>query len=92
MQSYSIAEARNKFTAIVHAVETTAAIELTRRGEPVAVLISIDEYKRMKEGQKEFWSAYIDFRQKFNLQTLAIDPDEIYADARNVLVNPEFEW
>jgi prevent-host-death family protein len=39
---YSIAEARNHLPAIVHDAERGKPIHLTRRGKPVAVLLSID--------------------------------------------------
>ncbi|MEZ4656975.1 MAG: type II toxin-antitoxin system Phd/YefM family antitoxin [Caldilineaceae bacterium] len=92
MQSYSIAEARDKFAAIVHTVGTESAIELTRRGEPVAMIVSIAEYRRMKEGRRDFWSVYTDYRRQFNLADLDIDPDDVYADVRDVLVDSEFAW
>ena len=37
---FSIAEARDQFTSIVRDVEKTPAVEITRRGKPVAVLLS----------------------------------------------------
>jgi antitoxin Phd len=47
-KSYSIAEARDNFAAIVREIEErVSAIELTRRGKPVAVLLSVGEYRRL---------------------------------------------
>ena len=46
---YSIAEARNHLPAIVHDAENGAPIELTRRGKPVAVLISASEWASIEE-------------------------------------------
>ena len=40
MTKYTIAEARHNLAAIVHELEDKEQIELTRRGEPVAVLLS----------------------------------------------------
>ena len=74
-KQYSIAEARNHFTAIVRDVEREAAVELTRRGKPVAVLLSIQEYNRLSSGTGGFWKAFTAFRKRVNLQELAIDPD-----------------
>ncbi|MEW6569314.1 MAG: type II toxin-antitoxin system prevent-host-death family antitoxin, partial [Chloroflexota bacterium] len=37
---YSIAEARQNLAAVVHELERRARIELTRRGKPVAVMLS----------------------------------------------------
>lgn len=49
-KSYSIAEARNDLASIVHDVEGASAVELTRRGRPVAVLLSVEEYRRLAAG------------------------------------------
>ena len=74
-KQYSIAEARDHFTTIVRDVEQESAIELTRRGKPVAVLLSIQEYKRLSSSQGGFWKAFIAFRNRVNLQDLGIEPD-----------------
>jgi antitoxin Phd len=44
-KTYSIAEARHNLAAIVHEAERQSPVALTRRGEPVAVLLSIQEYQ-----------------------------------------------
>ncbi|HKZ84276.1 MAG TPA: type II toxin-antitoxin system prevent-host-death family antitoxin [Anaerolineae bacterium] len=59
---YSIAEARHNLAALVHKLECTTLIELTRRGEPVAVLLSIREYQRLVIEKRGFWQAYESFR------------------------------
>lgn len=59
---YSIAEARHDLAAIVHELEQEPTIELTRRGEPVAVLLSLAEYRRLLTRQGDFWDAYTAFR------------------------------
>ena len=74
-KQYSIAKARDHFTTIVRDVEQESAIELTRRGKPVAVLLSIQEYKRLSSSQGGFWKAFIAFRNRVNLQDLGIEPD-----------------
>lgn len=67
---YSIAEARHNLAAIVHELEDQPVIELTRRGEPVAVLVSMERYQRLLPGGKGFWAAYSAFRETFG-------PDEL---------------
>ncbi len=74
-KQYSIAEARNHFTAIVRDVEQESAVELTRRGKPVAVLLSIQEYKRLSSDKGSFWKAFTVFRDRVNLQELGIEPE-----------------
>jgi cellobiose PTS system EIIB component len=78
---YSIAEARHDLAAIVHELEEQPRIELTRRGEPVAVLLSLTEYRRLLARQRDFWSAYTMFRAQFALE--AGDTDELLRDTRD---------
>ena len=82
LKRYSIAEARDKFAALIHQVEEDAAVEVTRRGKPVAVLLSIEEYQRLQKGQTGFWEAFSAYRSKFDLQGLNIEP-EIFAEGRD---------
>lgn len=52
MQSFSIADARSQLPTIIHAVETGDVTQLTRRGKPVAVLLSLKEYEALiSQGQ-----------------------------------------
>ena len=82
LKQYAIAEARNHFTTVVREVEQVAPVELTRRGQPVAVLMSIQEYRQLRAGKTKFWDAYTKFRDKFNLQELNIPP-ETFANLRD---------
>jgi prevent-host-death family protein len=73
-KSVSIAQARHNLAALVHELEEKPVIELTRRGEPVAALLSLREYKRLRGAQSGFWNAYTAFRKRSNLGELAITP------------------
>ncbi|MCC7352334.1 MAG: type II toxin-antitoxin system Phd/YefM family antitoxin [Anaerolineae bacterium] len=88
---YSIAEARNNLAAIVHDVERSALVELTRRGEPVAVLLSMQEYKRLLPRKTGFWQAYMAFRDTTDLQELRIEP-EVFAGLRDSSPGREVNW
>jgi prevent-host-death family protein len=84
--SYSIAEARNQFAALVRdAEESNQPVQVTRRGQPVAVILSAQEYARLLANQPErgFWAAYQEWRQKWNVSELDLDPDEIWGDVRD---------
>ena len=72
---YSIADARHNLAALVHELERKARIELTRRGEPVAVLLSMREYQRLTAEKGGFWQAYESFRRAVDLSRLEIEPD-----------------
>ena len=90
-KSYSIAEARDRFTSIVRDVEEkVAGVELTRRGRPVAVLLSVREYRRLS-GEKGFWDAYVAFREGAGLQGLGIEP-EVFEGLRDASPGREAGW
>lgn len=74
MSRYSIAEARHNLAAIIHELERKAVVELTRRGEPVAVLLSFREYRRLTTPRGQFWEAYQEFCKTFDLPKLNIEP------------------
>lgn len=73
-KSYSIAEARNRFTSILRDAETSPPIEITRHGQTVAVILSWQEYLRLS-AKKDFWDSYNSFREVFDLSKLAIEPE-----------------
>ena len=90
-ESYSIAEARDRFTSIVRDVEEkVAGVELTRRGKPVAVLLSVREYRRLS-GEKDFWGAYLAFREGAGLEELGIEP-EVFEGLRDASPGREAGW
>jgi prevent-host-death family protein len=79
---YSIAEARHDLAAIVHELEGRDLIELTRRGEPVAVMLSLREYRRITTGKEKFWEAYLAFHDTVDLSRLGIEP-EVFEGVRD---------
>jgi len=79
----SIAEARNSLPSLVREVESGQSVELTRRGEPVAVLIGRQQYARLTSRHRKFSEAYGDFTRDINLKALAIDPEEVFAGVRD---------
>ena len=82
-KQHSIAEARNSLPSLVRAAESGKAVELTRRGEPVAVLIGRRQYERLILKFRGFSEAYEDFTREINLAELGIDPDELFAGGRD---------
>ena len=63
MQTYSIADARSQLPSIIHTVETGQVTQLTRRGKPVAILISPEEYKTLlAQGAGSLLQAYKAYR------------------------------
>jgi antitoxin Phd len=89
-KQYSIAEARDNFPRVVHEAETGEAVELTRRGKPVAVLLSLDEYRRLGTGRQSFWEAYEEFRRRHAGEE--IETEDAFADVRDPAPGRSFSW
>lgn len=81
-QKYSITEARHNLTDLVHDLEKQKFIQLTHRGEPVAVLVSMRAYRRLTAPGTSFWNAYQAFRLAFPLSQLDIQP-EVFENVRD---------
>lgn len=73
-KQYSIAEARRNLPGLVHEAESGSEVQLTRRGRPVAVVVSVQEYERLKAQRASFAEAYQSFRAKFPEDTEGIGP------------------
>ena len=70
---YSIAEARHNLAALVRKLEKQPLIEITRRGTPVAILMSLQEFQRLSAGWVGFWEAYSQYIENVNLADLNIE-------------------
>jgi prevent-host-death family protein len=80
-KSYSITEARKKLPSLVHAAEAGSAVELTRRGKPVAVLVSSKEFGALTGEEPDLFSAIESFRHQAALEEL--DVEEVYRSVRD---------
>lgn len=78
-QRYSIAEARAQLPAVIDQAEGGAVVELTRRGQSVAVLVSRREFDRLKGTQQHFGDAYRQFLEKHSLDDIGIGEDFVAA-------------
>ncbi len=70
---YSIAEARTNLPAIVDQAEAGQEIELTRRGEPVVVVVSLSEFERLRSERPRFGDAYRRFLQTHELRDVGVE-------------------
>jgi len=70
---YSIAEARSHLPAIVDQAEAGLQIELTRRGKPVALVVSQREFERLRCGRPDFIEAYKRFVKKHALREVGLE-------------------
>lgn len=74
---YSIADARSNLPRIVDQAEAGVEVELTRRGLPVAVVVSRRAFDRLREGRGQFSEAYQRFLERFPLDEIGFDQDEL---------------
>jgi prevent-host-death family protein len=80
---HSISDARSNLPRLVREAECGKAVELTRRGEAVAVLVGRRQYERLTGRQPSFFDAYEEFLRSVDLAEFAFDPDELFAGTRD---------
>ncbi len=73
VKSYSIADARKNLPSIVDQAESGGEVQLTRRGRPVAVVLSVPEYERLTGRRVRFRDAYRAFLAKHSLKEFGLD-------------------
>jgi prevent-host-death family protein len=95
MPEVSIAEAKNTLTRLIYEAERGEAVHITRRGKPVAVLLSEEEYVRLKSGgpKKDFWEAIDAWRAQARFDWPELTPEEVdsWRD-RSPSPGREFSW
>lgn len=89
MDRHSIADARRNLPSLVRAAENGKAVEFTRRGEPVAILLGRLAFERLTSGRRGFGDAYREFARNVDLAELALDPYELLADVRETTTGRE---
>ncbi len=93
MKSYSIAEAKTHLGRLVHQAEVGPPVELTRRGRPVAMVVSIDNYyQRLATPRHDVWDAVQKLWKSHDMDALGIDPDEVFGRARDLSPGRDFSW
>ncbi|MFH1531757.1 MAG: type II toxin-antitoxin system Phd/YefM family antitoxin [Pseudomonadota bacterium] len=68
---HSIADARNNLARLVHIAEDGEAVRLTRRGRPIAVILSLAEYERLRAAGDGLWDRLQRFRDAVEAETPA---------------------
>lgn len=74
-QRYSIAEARSSLPAIIDQAASGQAVELTRRGTPVAVVVSVRQFEGLRRRRTGFAEAYRRFLETHALDAVGVDED-----------------
>jgi prevent-host-death family protein len=74
-RTYSVADARVNLPRILDEVETGMDIRLTRRGHPVAVVMSSQRYEALAGAHARFDTAYRDFLERHSAGDLDLDAE-----------------
>lgn len=90
-RSVSIAEARNHLPQLVHDVEVGEQIEITRRGEPVAVLIDIASWRRMRPPKPDLFTCLETYWTSLGPDAEDFDPNQIFDTARDRAPGPDVD-
>ena len=72
----SVAEARQNFARLIKRAEQGGAVEITRRGESVAVLLSASEYLALTGDRPSFVEATRSVRERLEVESLGIGDEE----------------
>ena len=89
---HSVADARRNLPALIRAAEDGRTVEISRRGVPVAVMVSSARFAQLGPRRPGFMEAYRTFLRKTDLAALALDPDEIFAGVRDSSPGRDFQW
>jgi antitoxin Phd len=72
---YSIAQTKDNLTRLLRIVETGDHVHITRRGRPVAVLMSVQEYRCFQQQRPSFLDALRQFNDHIEGDDAFIDDD-----------------
>ena len=75
-KQFSIAEAKNNLPALIHDVELGPPVELTRRGVPVAVILSKRKYEELTAKQGGFWQKLTALRRQIEQEQIMITDED----------------
>lgn len=92
VKRYSVIEAQESFPEVLRDAEEGGKVELLQKGNPVAILLSVQEFERLSERRPTFWEAYQEFRRDFDPEQDGIDPDEIFGDLRDPSAGRDLPW
>ena len=92
MYQVSIADAENALTTLIQRAESGEAVHITRRGTPVAVLVSESQYERLGvHAPRNCWQAIEEWRSKATFDWPDL-PDEAVDGWRDRSPSRDFTW
>jgi prevent-host-death family protein len=74
-KSYSVAAARAHLPNILDQVEAGKEVQLTRRGRPIAVVLSPERLDALRRARGSFSDAYRAFAERHSSADIALEPD-----------------
>ena len=80
-KSYSVADARAHLPEILDDVEAGKDVQLTRRGRPVAMVLSPQRYEMLRSEQTNFGDAYRAFLGRHAPEDIGLEPG-VFASLR----------
>lgn len=83
MSEVSIADAKNHLPRIVQEAERGEVVHITRRGKPVAVLLSDREYARLTEARRGFVDFAAEWRKNMLARGIEFPRDSDFAELRD---------
>lgn len=66
--SWQLQEAKNHFSKVVEEALTHGPQTVTRHGREVVVVLSVEEYRRMKQPQKNIVEALMQIPQEYRVE------------------------
>lgn len=90
-RSFSIAQVRANLPGLVRTAERGAAVEITRRGRPVAVIVSTVSYRQLTSAGPPFADALASFLSGTDIARVGLDGKE-FAGLRDRAAGREAAW
>lgn len=76
-REFTIAEARNHLSEVVRLAEDEGVVELTRRGKPVAMVVSTDEFTRLSSHPRKPFGFLDEFRAEYDAERHGLEPGDL---------------
>ena len=91
-EHHSIADARRNLPRLIREAQRGKTVRLTRRGEPVAVLVGHRTFERIVAGRRGFGEAYAEFAKTIDLAELDFGPAEFLESVRAPGPGRDVRW
>lgn len=87
-KTFPVVKARQQFANLVASAERGGVVAITRRGKPVAVMISAAQYARLSGDVRAFSEIVLELRERLDVENLQID-DGAFANLRDPSIDRE---